>query len=283
MAGVDPQEQVEEVMLELSTLNGKTMKMSVASRSSVSDLKQLLSAELNEIHPGLLRIVGADGDVDGTAPVLALQGQPLTLLFRGRSCVPFHERKVPEQSLVLVDGVPATFDFYSAGGWGSSSKIRFQFNQGERHPVWNGCFQTKDWMTNPAGGTVNTRGRDCLQVLHVLPEESETEENNCETRTWQVIAGTALVRSEMLLESEVICRLPQHEELTVEEGCFLPDADNTPRLRISSPIQGWVTPYLASSNLVLIRPPPRAMERRTEADDPLHKIVQLLAERLNHN
>mmetsp|Transcript_17765 Transcript_17765/g.31092 ORF Transcript_17765/g.31092 Transcript_17765/m.31092 type:complete len:280 (+) Transcript_17765:71-910(+) len=266
-----PHGQGQEEMLELSTLNGRTLKITVESDSTVRQVKQCISAELNGMYPGLLRIIGAEGEVDASLPVLHLRGQALTLLFRGTRCVPFHDGKVPHNSLVLVDGIPAMFDVFT-GGWGSSSKIRFQFNQGEQHPKFAGSFQTKDWMTDPRTGIVRTRGGDELEVLHVLPENSEVN-------TWQVIGGSALVRTAMSLESGELGRLSQHDVVSVEEGGFLDDVDGTPRLRISSPMNGWVTPYLSSMNLVLMKPLPEAMESYMEPWHPLRRMVQFLAEK----
>lgn len=260
----------EELMLELSTLDGRILKIRTAPHSTVKHLKQLISAELSGMHPGLLRILNAEDDVDNDSPVFALRDQALTVLFRGRQCRPFHEQKVKETSLVLVDEVPAIFSFYSSGGWGSSRKIRFQFNQGEMHPIFGGNFQTKDWMTDPRSGTVHTRGGDKLQVWQVLQHEEMGE--------WQVVAASALVRAEKLLDSEELGRLSRDDLLSVEEGCFLDDTDHTPRLRISSPVKGWVTPYLTSSDRVLIMPSQDAMERCSTPEDSLGKIIRMMAE-----
>jgi len=264
--------QGQEDILKLSTLSGRSIKIRIEGHNTVEQLKQLVSAELNGMHPGLLRILGSEGDVDTSAQVLSLHGQALTVLFRGKRCVPFSERKVPENSLVLVDGIPAVFDFYNTGSWGSSSKIRFQFNQGEHHPKFGRNFQTKDWMTDPTTGIVGTRGGDELKVLHVVTESPEVN-------TWQVMAGSVLVRAAMSLESEELGRLWQDDVLTVEEGGFLDDIDRTPRLRISSPMKGWVTPYLSSSNQVLIMPSPETIESCIEPGHPLGNITRFLVEK----
>eukprot|EP00930_Biecheleria_cincta_P102507 TRINITY_DN9424_c0_g1_i1.p1 TRINITY_DN9424_c0_g1~~TRINITY_DN9424_c0_g1_i1.p1 ORF type:complete len:263 (-),score=41.61 TRINITY_DN9424_c0_g1_i1:296-1084(-) len=257
------------MMLELSTLNGGSLTIRTSPQSTVKHLKQLISAELDGMHPGLLRILNAEGDVDASSPVFTLRDQALTILFRGRQCLPFHERKVAENSLVLVDDIPAIFSYYSPGGW-SSSKIRFQFNQGEMHPDFKSSFQTKDWITDPRG-IVHTRGGHKLHVLQIVQNE--------EPSMWQVMAASALVRAEKLLDSEQLGRLSRDDLLTVEEGCFLDDTDCTPRLRISSPLTGWVTPYLTSSDAVLIMPSQEVMERCNTAENPLGKIIQMMAKR----
>eukprot|EP00812_Abedinium_dasypus_P004284 NODE_1532_length_1118_cov_397.521167.p1 GENE.NODE_1532_length_1118_cov_397.521167~~NODE_1532_length_1118_cov_397.521167.p1 ORF type:complete len:325 (+),score=89.80 NODE_1532_length_1118_cov_397.521167:127-975(+) len=73
---------------------------------------------------------------------------------------------------------------------------------------------------------------------------------------WRVADDAAArVREAADLDSRVLGCLHAGTILAVQEGRWLDDADATPRLRISAPVEGWVTPYLASSRQRLIEPP----------------------------
>merc|ERR1712048_1222328 len=70
---------------------------------------------------------------------------------------------------------------------------------------------------------------------------------------WLTVCSV-LVRADSKLESTELGRLASQQEIVVKDSVYLEDADATPRLQITSPMQGWITPYLKSSNHVLALP-----------------------------
>jgi len=255
----------DEVMLTMSLLSGESVSCTLPGDKRVRHVKINVCAQLGALAPGLVQILGPQGEIDDSVTVDSLRTEVLSLIIRSADCVPFVEGDVPEGSLVLVDGVPATFG-YAKGGWGSSDKILFAFDHGQRHPEYNAVFQTKDWM-NRQPGQVEFRGGRVLQVQWVRMEGEGAQE-------WVVHGVSVLVRTSISLDSEEVGRLYRGTVVNVTEAEFLHDADCTPRLRISSPISGWLTPHLSSTSAVLMKP---AGTKRVEMSGVLGSIAQLCA------
>lgn len=248
----------EPVTLDVAFLSGRTFQVKTGLLDNVKLLKKNVEAVCG-IPSSFLRLISGDQVLNDDALVREIQGTVLNVHVLDK--IPFIERVVPEGSLVSVDGIKAKFSFRKPQGWGSSTKIRFEFPW-EAHPEFGTDFQAKDWMFQQPG---KFEYRNCSRIHEVdwlLPEsgiceakESSPEQASC---TWRVVASCVRVRAAADLESEELGYLDEGAELIVQSGCFLDDADRTPRLQVSSPLLGWVTPYLHTSQRVLILPPPTA-------------------------
>lgn len=200
--------------------------------------------------PGaFLRIYSGSREVRDSEVALNLCESVLHLITVGR--VPF-SHETPRGAKVLVDGIPAKYGYTSSG---LSEKLLLEFDD-PGHPSWGRIFQTK-YFSFPREGVISWgHERNQFHVEWLCPGtdlsgiDLSAEQSVCK---WKTVT-TVLVRSGCGLDSAELGRLPPEEEILVKDGVYLEDADATPRLQITSPMQGWITPSLKSSNKVLALP-----------------------------
>lgn len=259
--------------LELHLPSGERLEVVSLPSDTVLDVRKHVAAA-HGVPLQFLRLVADTEEVSDSILASEFEGVPLSICILSR--VPFEESIVPEGSIVAVDGVQARFTMWSPGGF-SSEKIRFVFDP-PGHPELGSLFQVKDWMFTKPGLMDYRNCSRPLLVEWLLPQGGSIVPDSGSAAgkaayQWLVVGRSVRVRAAADLDSEVVGFLQGDMRLAVEEGCYLCDADCTPRLRISSPIKGWITPYLSSSQRTLVKPLP---EHAGEMNGQLGEITQFL-------
>lgn len=236
--------------IKLQRLSGSTVEVEVKESDVVKVVQRAASLTLGIPEP-FLKLSYQSTEVNLTEAVANLAEPVLDLIVLDR--LPFQE-STPFGARVLVDGYLAEYGSVSTG-W--SDKISFTFDP-PGHPRFGTSFQTKYFICERPGFVQWGHGLDELHVEWLCPgaesrSENPTEAERQPVQVWRTVCS-ALVRAEANLDSGSVCRLAAGQECLVAEAIYLEDHDATPRLRIISPREGWLTPYLKSKERVLAVP-----------------------------
>lgn len=269
-----PMTEASAASIEVRFLSGEAVDIAVAQADTVDDIQKRV-ADMLKVPMQFLKLLAKAGELRPGTTLSASLGDVITVYILEQ--VPFQPDMVPEGSKVLFDGVLARYNMRDTG-W--SSRIRFDFNP-PGHPLFGSAFQVKDWMFLEPGLMHFRNCDEPVQISWILPGSSrpdngleaapELTDDTVKALGWTVVSSQVLVRRKADLASEEVVRLNRGISLNVEDGVFLQDADRTPRLRISHPVCGWVTPHLHSTRRMLIKPPSTCKQSGT-----VYEIASLL-------
>lgn len=266
--------------LGLRLLSGESVAVDVGGSDTVRDVKERAATALGVPAPFLRLFDDTHAKAEELAnhkrmKTSAAKNRQLSLLVLSR--VEFVTHQVPPGSLVLVDGVLATLSYYeSRRGHG----ICFEFKP-PGHPRFQKVFRATNWsnpepgiieyQTYPISGYLEVSWVMESQVPEVLDQGSEEQWAHL---VWYVTGIPIPVSASIEPHGDHVGLLEPGTRLIVQEAHLFANLgrENTPRLRITVPLHGWVTPYEVGDQHALVLP-------STEAAWAAEGVLKTIADR----